>query len=374
MCYIEWVNHMRDLVASVSKAREAAEATEAKCLIGPESECGDRIIRAHSIQRAKLKRIAEDDKVLSMSADLKKVGRWVATGEQPARWDHIFDYRSISNRMLTAQMACDVHDKQVFAPVEDTPINPQDPRHCELLAYRAVLFHLYKKNIIRNMFEDLFSDDPYFDIVMSNWREDATEAKRVKDHLDASLFATSTVRSPRALAHVALEIRVPPRIASTAVIMRGGRREAFTAREQQEIDQQGLPYSPQEFPVLLTVYPEKNKHVAVVSFPRGMERLARIVVPCIRQPTSRLAGALLSKTLLEETENILVSPRWWRSLSKAKKKRIFRQFMESLPKSTEVLVPNAMTSLPPQTANAIAADVEPAFLDAIEPETINLFA
>ena len=155
MCYVWLVNQLRDLSTSLSEAREAAEAAEARCLIGPDSECGGKIIQAHSIQRAKLKLIANHGKVLSMSPDLRKVGRWTATGEGPSKWEHVFDERSISNRLLKAQMACDIHDKRVFAPIEDSPIDPTNPHHCLLLAYRASLFHLYKKNMVRTMFEEI---------------------------------------------------------------------------------------------------------------------------------------------------------------------------------------------------------------------------
>ena len=209
---------------------------------------------------------------------------------------------------------------------------------------------------------------------MSDWREDAIEAKRVKDHLDAALFGSSSTQALNDLDHVMVEVSGPPRIAATAVIMRGGRREAFTPREQQEIERQGLPYSPREFPVVITVSPEKNGHIATISFPKGMKRIARAVAPCVAHPNGRNSAALLSKTLLEETENILISPKWWHSFAKSKKKRIFRQFMESIPKDTEVLVPDSMTTLPPGAANAIAAEVEPKFLDTIDPRTVNLFA
>ena len=123
----------------------------------------------------------------------------------------------------------------------------------------------------------------------------------------------------------------------------------------------------------MTVYPEPGRQIAVASFPRGSESLARIIVPAIDEPSEGRAAALLSKTLLEEAENIVVSTKAWENFGDAKRQRIREQFMATIPKPQLVPVPTVVTAIPEQLVSQIAYAHEPDFVDNCDPEEVNLF-
>ncbi len=134
-----------------------------------------------------------------------------------------------------------------------------------------------------------------------------------------------------------------------------------------------IPRSPYEVPIILTVYPEATKQVAVVSFPKVNEALARVIVPAIGETNAKKAAALLAKTLLEESENITVSPPVWNSFGRGKRRRIFKQFMDSI--SQPVFLPaDQEPAISEQLLSEMTHDHVPAFIDECDPEEVNLFS
>ena len=95
----------RSLLESFAKTARRVENAEARCLIGPPNECSDKIIKAHSIQEAKLRLIADKrHKVLIMTPDPSKTVYRALQGEpQLAKGDYFFERRTIRNRLLTAR-------------------------------------------------------------------------------------------------------------------------------------------------------------------------------------------------------------------------------------------------------------------------------
>ena len=351
-------------------ARQEAEKAESRCLIGPEKECGPKIIKAHWLQQTKLKLIAKDGKVLVMTPDLRKPVR--AKLAMPRTWRQYFEIRSISNRLMTGRMACAYHDNQTFSEIENRRLDPSNLHHCLLLAYRAVLFQLHEKRVAAKTFETLAPSHRLFAVQYRLLREAVSEVSRAKAHLDKLVFAGRAPNGAPEMEHVHVSIESGPSVAASAVIMRDGPRIAFTPRELEAVIEAGVPRSPYPVPIIITVYPEPKKHIAIVSFLKGTESLARIVVPAIDEPRRGHAAALLSKTLLEESENIIVSPTAWQSFGRAKRRRIFQQFDGTVPRPVPVAAPRG-TVMSESLATTVAHSHEPAFIDEGDPEELNLF-
>ena len=361
--------HARDFMKVRDYALASARASEAKCLIGPSSECAGPIVRAHSVQRAKLALIADaKGRVLLMTPDQQKLGMWVARGTRQSRHDDdFFEYRNINNRLLTSRMACARHDKEIFAEIEDDKLDPRNDRHCVLLSYRAALFHWHQKMTLHREFSVLANAYPAFEVIRRYFASDARSAERTVSELSAEV--SSTKPHPARIVHRHLIIDSPPRIAATGVIMRGG-KYALTPPELEQASSMILPVT--EVPIVVTVYPETDHEVAVISFPAVWESLARVVIPAIEEEDQRLAAALLSKTLIESTENIMVSPLAWDGYGSRRRDAIAEHFVASIGVPIEIPAPLGAT-VSHDYASAMVSQQEPAFLDERDPQDINLF-
>ena len=232
-------------------------------------------------------------------------------GEIGTRWEDYFRCRSTRSRFVKARLACKPHDKQTFVSIEDGQLDPSNPDHCLLLAYRAALLHLHKKRVAATLLQTLALRTPEFELfhamraVMLHGRQ---EAERIKTELDAHVFSDDGATGSFRWHHIQLPIGLEPTVASTAVIVADGPGPALPPRVLEEVRRHGIPRSPSGVPIIVTAYPEARQQVAIVSFPEGWEKLAQVVVPALGETNEARAAALLSKTLLEETENIMVSP------------------------------------------------------------------
>ena len=90
--------------------------------------CQAESIRAHSIQNAThLGLLERDGHIVQMTRRIAPSGPEVAFNE--VGW----------NKASTFTGLCSEHDREIFAPIEVQAIDVDDPWHCFLLAYRAVL-------------------------------------------------------------------------------------------------------------------------------------------------------------------------------------------------------------------------------------------
>ena len=353
-------------------ALRRAEEAEARCLIGPPQECSPKIIEAHWLQEAKLRQIAsKDGKVLIMTPDSKKRVR--ASGAMASTWKQQFEVRSIANRLMKGRMACRHHDIQTFSKIENRRVDPTNPEHCLLLAYRAALFQLHEKRVVARTFGIMAQADPSFTPWYRHLQQGADIVERVKVQLDNQVIQGTASVATSQMDHRQIPIESEPKIAATAFMLRDGPTLTFTPRELAEVRRLRVPRSAYEVPIILTVYPEPTKQVAIVSFPKGRESLARIIVPAIGEADAKKAAALLSKTLLEESENIMVSLLVWNSFRRTKQTRIFEQFMGA---SSQPVFFSAdqERAISEDSLTEMTHDHVPAFIDDCDPEELNLFS
>ncbi len=356
--------------AAYDYALESAELSEAKCLIGPAHECSRLIVRAHSIQRAKLDLISDEHKkVVIMTPDVRKLNqKGITAGDLASGAESGFEYRSTSNRLLTTRMACSYHDKETFALIEDHSLDVADHHHCDLLSLRAALFQMHKKMI----FYRVFSTMALADIELIDARDALAlqmhEAKRATELIVAGLSGEPGTT----MEHRAIAVDCPPRVAATGVIMRGGPVYPWSDRELAAMSERGVPIPANAIPIVVTVYPDIDRHVAIVSFPNGWASLAEIIVPAIAEKDGFRAAASLSKTLIEHTENIALSPQAWNGYGRKKREAITRYFMESIGLPIVIEFPLG-ESISPEMVSQIVSAREPASRYELDAREIDLF-
>ena len=363
-------NRRNRYASAYHHALESAELSEAKCLIGPHTECSALIIQAHSIQRAKLDLISDENrKIMIMTPDIRKLNQKGVTADDLASGaESGFEYRSTKNRLLTSRMACSYHDQITFAEIEGDNIDPTNHRHCTLLSLRAALFQMHKKMVFRRVFSTMALADPEFIDARDAMALQVVEAKRATELIVADLSG----QPGTTMEHKAITVDCLPRVAATGVIMRGGELYPWTERELVEISRHGSVIPAYTIPFVITVYPDADRHVALVSFPRGWESLAKVIVPALAEENSERASASLSKTLVEHTENIALSPEAWNGYGRAKQETITQYFMETLGGPIIIEFPMG-EAISPEVVSHIVSAHEPASRYELDAADIDFF-
>lgn len=103
-----------------------------KCL-EPAMQCSGQIIRAHTVQNSRiLDLLVRDGHVISLRHSLDK-------DKGP-----VIDYKLVGrNEATTFTGLCDVHDREIFKPIDTNDIDVRNAQQLFLLAYRSVLRELH---------------------------------------------------------------------------------------------------------------------------------------------------------------------------------------------------------------------------------------
>jgi hypothetical protein len=103
-----------------------------KCL-DPYMHCDGQIIRAHTVQNSKiLELLVRDGHVVSLKHRIDKVRGPVIKFQLVGR-----------NEATTFTGICTDHDREIFKPIDKNEIDIEDPQHLFLLAYRPILRELH---------------------------------------------------------------------------------------------------------------------------------------------------------------------------------------------------------------------------------------
>lgn len=103
-----------------------------KCL-APYMHCDGQTIRAHTVQNSKvLDLLVKNGHVISLTHRMDKVR------------GPVIEYKLIGrNNATTFTGLCDDHDREIFKPIDTNDIDTEDQQHLFLLAYRPILRELH---------------------------------------------------------------------------------------------------------------------------------------------------------------------------------------------------------------------------------------
>lgn len=279
----------------------------------PSEQCGLPAINAHSIQDAKVLEILNRDghvimprerirqKGEAFNADFEDVGR---------------------NEASTFKGLCGKHDKEIFAPIDDFEITLSNPQQLFLVAYRSVLKKLHSLVSIAMQTQKLHEDqvkvgratnnsnDQVLNIVNNNFVR-AAGAYEYKRQLDDAYLN----KDYKKLIHKTFAIKHrTPTIAVSAFYWLGHRI----------IDNSRVPW------VILNVFPKADETYVVYSCVEKDEKEVSLEIKEILNSSPKRKTWLLSKSIIEATENFVVSPKFWDSLPKAKRETIVGFYQDTL--------------------------------------------
>jgi len=278
---------------------------------GRPSFCGNPAIRAHSVQNGwTLELLSEGGHVVAPELridvergpqyDLKEVGR---------------------NRATTFAGLCSQHDDALFSPIEKSPIDFSNPEHRFLLAYRATFYELHATMAAGSATQLAYQ-------------------KRIEVGVDPSntltptgLFATHRLmvayetwmykavydeayldRNFSAINHELIELEVArPTLAASGLFSIGSDRRDLLIGVCITV----LPRSPTTTSVLVSYLPQHRRRVrhALYSMLRTNGETQKIEI---------------SRRLLNECENFVLSPSFVRSWSPERRARILDLFVKTV--------------------------------------------
>ena len=299
--------------ATISWEKESAAAAKAMargmCCAPPSArhECVRKIVRAHTVPRSSLGRIAENGHVLSFRPDITNL-KTHGTAIPPKP-------RGIHNAS-TFTGFCTKHDNDIFAPLEKAPFAAA-PEQCFLLAYRALARELYLKTNTRLHYESRLPrlasqhglDHPFVLGVASFAQGTADGERDLTSHkrdYDRALLASdhSGINS------YVVELAAPPPVMCSGAFI----PEHTFGGQPLEVFPSPTPTRQTEMTVSSFADTRGQGFVvfAWLDDPKGYA--AQFVDSLSNIPDSHLTGPLL-RFMFEYCENVHIRPSWWRSLS-----------------------------------------------------------
>jgi hypothetical protein len=269
--------------------------------------CGGGIVRAHTVQRSSLQRIARVGHVYRLSADLRVLDQ--SGGIPSAELVGV-------NRASTFNGLCARHDDQTFAPIEKRPFHG-DAEQCFLLAYRAVLRETYLKRLASRPL-------PEFVEQIERAPESAQSALRqVYDaHMTGTNMGLASIqqhkaqfdwvfreRSFRDIRFVVFWFRAVPSVMVNAAWFP---TSDFDGNELRNLDSLGQVGSRPDM-LTLSVVGADTGGAAVLAWHRSCDATCNPFVASLVRHRSELTTSIV-QLIFQISENSYLNPEWWDTL------------------------------------------------------------
>lgn len=275
-------------------------------------ECGNKAIKAHSVQNSNvLDLLCEDGHVIQIKL---KVGGDVAP---------VHEYKLIGrNRATTFTGLCSEHDSDIFKEIDTEAIDVSNSRQLYLLAYRSILRELHATMHAAVMIQGAYQQRVEMGLdpkdqpsaagleaifqMMKSWR---TYRYRCKfDQLEEADPYENLV-------HVTKELKTYEATLAASVLFGVGK---YTNEE----DLVG---------VALNIVPlNKNKTVVIFSYLKEHEIKVKSAFSELYEAEGYYFGYVVSKLLLEYGENLVLSPSYYNVWSEEKRTFILEYFTKTL--------------------------------------------
>ncbi|MDZ7859762.1 MAG: hypothetical protein U5O15_03695 [Candidatus Krumholzibacteriota bacterium] len=265
------------------------------CLV-PTYRCPNKSIRAHSIQKkGVLDLLSENGHIYRIKNEL----------------DRVFWEREGINKATTFKGLCNKHDTEIFREIDSNPINLENPYHLFLLAYRSVLREMtvlidgalrnlqgFRKKVSLGLLDD---EEPSFEEARMNGlfvnAEEFYEIKRLFDNIYLSEELSK-------IKHKTIIIEnIRPAIAISSIFT-----YAETKVKSEDTER-----------IILNVYPENNSLIVVFSYRNTDEEYIEARISNVIESKGMNQLYQLSKMVLRNCYNFIVSPILYRSWDEDRK-------------------------------------------------------
>lgn len=309
--YSDCCQHRNDKPTPKSKKPIEVQVSEKmhkaliKCCLYPDkTRCVKHIKEAHALQNNKIiSQLAVDGHVYMLNP--KKPPMIIPIeGEEPEIIT-LIDRVGV-NHATTSTCFCDIHDDEVFAPIEKNaqPFDKKSKEHKFLYAYKAFIFEYYKQLVLNKVFVNNFKECPSLlrePVVVRNFREMALKTKEM-DELKRRFDTALISRNFDVLSTQVLEIPGAIEFANFSCIALdydlNGKRIRNTKSKMMNR-------------LFITVFPEEQKSFVIMSYFKKDEKIYGDFVRQLVNKDLWLVKYYLTLTLPLYSENIVLSPRLW---------------------------------------------------------------
>ncbi|TGN16845.1 hypothetical protein [Leptospira bandrabouensis] len=277
--------------------------------------CDQPPIGSHSIQKAKLKLISDSkNEVYYFKSSYKHLEKPIPK----------IDKINIASASVFPGF-CGVHDKELFQIIEDNEIDPNNKHHTSLLVYRALAKSIIDCEQIVNHYKLLFneirpkeiSDDLNLALLVDNYLQIVNLTHLQNRFKNLSLDIILKQFTATDIETISIEI---PNLLSIASVSHIQPKELLGKIESIQSERPSI---------YLTILPKnENKTLLIASY--HMDKSTDIK-PYLHKILSEnnIDFPELSKMLLSSTDNLMISPKYWETLSEEEKAGISEYYSYS---------------------------------------------
>lgn len=285
--------------------RRSLEKPSLGCLSEP--ECERRPIQSHLLAESWLRLLADES---------GHVVEFVVAVEDAGKRPVGFRPNSVGvGEALTFPGFCEQHDNALFACLESEQFTAS-PRQLACLAYRSVCQDVCAKHqLLRcNLQTALGPDSPDFvaEKATGQFRlllELMNRKLRISEMLRLNKFAQR--------GYVVEFKNAPTFMVSTTFLP----HVTFTGRE---LEHARLDW------VTLTIFPSAKGGVAVFTWDNSSPKNGSLLLKSLKAVPAHLVTSCIFNLALEVSDRIVVSPKWWASLTEVEHRRVLARFSRSL--------------------------------------------
>lgn len=276
------------------------------CLYPDKTRCAKHIKEAHALQNNKIISQLEVDGHVYM-LNPKKPPLIVPIENEEPEIITLVDYVGV-NHATTSTCFCDVHDDEVFAPIEKNaqPFDESNEEHKFLYAYKAFIFEYYKELVLENICRNNFKERPSLlkqPVVIRQYREmtlKKLEMDEVKSYFDQALIS----HDYNGLSTCVIKIQEKIEFANYACIgidydLNGKRIKNIKKNKMNRL--------------FITIFPEETESFIIVSYLKKDEKIYGNFVKQLKSKDLWLIKYYLTLVLPLYSENVVLSPQLWES-------------------------------------------------------------
>ena len=287
-----------------------------KCL-EPHEQCKEDLIRSHSVQDSRiLESLSRDQHVYVLHVDLSPVSR--AKPDNYAEPKLEFKWISI-HEATTFKGLCNTHDTEIFKPIDTEELDLENEEHVFLLTYRAVLKELATLCGTSKMMQRAFEDKVDSGVIRGDipTMEGLIPVMQIKK---AFIFYEYKKKYEKLYLnkdyhelyyeYIILDEKAKFSVSSIFTPM-----EMATESEFEYIG--------------VNVFPYNQKTFIVFSGLKENEKVIKNYIRDIMTASGVYQKYLISKTILRNCENVVISPGYLETWSSDKKETILRYVKET---------------------------------------------
>ena len=271
-----------------------------ECLVPGDHE--GKVVEGHVIQKAIQRRLTNTSDIVSI------IKRPMIMPE-----GHNFFVPTPLSHTVTGYFTCEKHEAE-FNPIEQQVPDFEDPWHNALFAYKGVLFQRWVNKVMKRMWETMAAEDPrsglprYFSDFHGQMERDITYyQERIEAAIELGKAGQLAGDSSDPLLH--------------AVFLLPTERPIIAASEWERGNRQNGRINPG-----LTVYPRDDVHAVIIHYVAEERNQMRKYLWSLEQSTGLVLQRRISRYILKDYENVIISPLVWDSWSSEKRGCLERLF------------------------------------------------